>query len=134
MKDSLYKDGTTFSDTAKGIKMESPQILKIKIPEEFELDGSTGFLHIDGEDRTSDFLQSEAGEITIAPRNEGDIKISLHVKLKDPNINIDVFSPVMWQWELSGTHKKKLVLKKKIKEHKLKTARWKMWFINHSMA
>ena len=51
--------------------MESPQILKIKIPEEFKLDGSTGFLHIDGEDRTSDFLQSEAGEITIAPRNEG---------------------------------------------------------------
>ncbi|PEM37955.1 type VII secretion protein EsaA [Bacillus toyonensis] len=106
VKDSLYKDGTTFSDTAKVIKMESSQILKIKIPEEFELDGSTGFLHIDGEDRTSDFLQSEAGEITIAPRNEGDIKISLHVKLKDPNINIDVFSPVMWQWELSGTHKK----------------------------
>ena len=34
-------------------------------------------------DRTSDFLQSEAGEITIAPRNEGDIKIDLHVKLKD---------------------------------------------------
>ncbi len=28
------------------------------------------------------------------------------MKLKDPNINIDVFSPVMWQWELSGTHTK----------------------------
>ncbi|WP_084064591.1 type VII secretion protein EsaA [Bacillus sp. JKS001846] len=106
VKDRLYTEGITFSDTAKVIKMESPQILKIKIPEEFKLDGSTGFLHIDGEDRTSDFLQSEAGEITIAPRNEGDIKIDLHVKLKDPNINIDVFSPVMWQWELSGTHKK----------------------------
>ncbi|WP_368661416.1 type VII secretion protein EsaA [Bacillus cereus] len=106
VKDRLYTEGITFSDTAKVIKMESPQILKIKIPEEFKLDGSTGFLHIDGEDRTSDFLQSEAGEITIAPRNEGDIKIDLHVKLKDSNINIDVFSPVMWQWELSGTHKK----------------------------
>ncbi|ENL4421058.1 type VII secretion protein EsaA [Bacillus cereus] len=106
VKDRLYTEGITFSDTAKVIKMESPQILKIKIPEEFKLDGSTGFLHIDGEDRTSDFLQSEAGEITIAPRNEGDIKISLDVKLKDPNINIDVFSPVTWQWELSGTHKK----------------------------
>ncbi|PFR21488.1 type VII secretion protein EsaA [Bacillus cereus] len=106
VKDRLYTEGITFSDTAKVIKMESPQILKIKIPEEFKLDGSTGFLHIDGEDRTSDFLQSEAGEITIAPRNEGDIKIDLHVKLKDPNINIDVFSLVMWQWELSGTHKK----------------------------
>ncbi|MDF9498948.1 type VII secretion protein EsaA [Bacillus cereus] len=106
VKDRLYTEGITFSDTAKVIKMESPQILKISIPEEFKLDGSTGFLHIDGEDRTSDFLQSEAGEITIAPRNEGDIKISLDVKLKDPNINIDVFSPVMWQWELSGTHKK----------------------------
>ncbi|PGA28190.1 type VII secretion protein EsaA [Bacillus thuringiensis] len=106
VKDRLYTEGITFSDTAKVIKMESPQTLKISIPEEFKLDGSTGFLHIDGEDRTSDFLQSEAGEITIAPRNEGDIKIDLHVKLKDPNINIDVFSPVMWQWELSGTHKK----------------------------
>lgn len=134
VKDKLYTEGITFSDTAKVIKMESSQTLKINIPEEFKLDGSTEALHIDDVDRTSDFLQSEAGEITIAPRNEGDIKISLHVKLKDPNINIDVFSPVMWQWELSGTHKKKLVLKKKIKEHKLKTARWKMWFINHSMA
>ncbi|MEB9444347.1 type VII secretion protein EsaA [Bacillus cereus] len=106
VKDRLYTEGITFSDTAKVIKMESPQILKIKIPEEFKLDGSTGFLHIDDVDRTSDFLQSEAGEITIAPRNEGDIKISLDVKLKDPNINIDVFSPVTWQWELSGTHTK----------------------------
>ena len=51
--------------------MESPQILKIKIPEEFKLDGSTEALYIDDVDRTSDFLQSEAGEITIAPRNEG---------------------------------------------------------------
>ncbi|MEK4926965.1 type VII secretion protein EsaA [Bacillus sp. FSL K6-1338] len=106
VKDRLYTEGITFSDTAKVIKMESPQILKISIPEEFKLDGSTGFLHIDDVDRTSDFLQSEAGEITIAPRNEGDIKISLDVKLKDPNINIDVFSPVTWQWELSGTHTK----------------------------
>ncbi|WP_307845670.1 type VII secretion protein EsaA [Bacillus cereus group sp. N15] len=106
VKDKLYTEGITFSDTAKVIKMESPQTLKINIPEEFKLDGSTEALHIDDVDRTSDFLQSEAGEITIAPRNEGDIKISLHVKLKDPNINIDVFSPVMWQWELNGTHKK----------------------------
>ncbi|MED3301156.1 type VII secretion protein EsaA [Bacillus thuringiensis] len=106
VKDRLYTEGITFSDTVKVIKMESPQILKIKIPEEFKLDGSTEALYIDDVDRTSDFLQSEAGEITIAPRNEGDIKISLHVKLKDSNINIDVFSPVMWQWELSGTHKK----------------------------
>ncbi|MEC0037314.1 type VII secretion protein EsaA [Bacillus cereus] len=106
VKDRLYTEGITFSDTAKVIKMESPQILKIKIPEEFKLDGSTEALYIDDVDRTSDFLQSEAGEITIAPRNEGDIKIDLHVKLKDPNINIDVFCPVMWQWELSGTHTK----------------------------
>ncbi|PGE71049.1 type VII secretion protein EsaA [Bacillus toyonensis] len=106
VKDKLYTEGITFSDTANVIKMESSQTLKINIPEEFKLDGSTEALYIDDVDRTSDFLQSEAGEITIAPRNEGDIKISLHVKLKDPNINIDVFSPVMWQWELSGTHKK----------------------------
>ncbi|PFQ48879.1 type VII secretion protein EsaA [Bacillus cereus] len=112
VKDRLYTEGITFSDTAKVIKMESSQILKIKIPEEFKLDGSTGFLHIDDVDRTSDFLQSEAGEITIAPRNEGDIKIDLHVKLKDPNINIDVFSLVMWQWELSGNHKKETISEK----------------------
>lgn len=139
VKDRLYKEGITFSDTANVIKMESSQTLKINIPEEFELYGNTEALHIDDVDRTSDFLQSEAGEITIPPRNEGDIKINLHVKLKNTNINIDVFSPVMWDWKLSGNHKKKLVLKKKnlikkIKEHKLKTARWKMWFINHSMA
>ncbi|MGG0245658.1 type VII secretion protein EsaA, partial [Bacillus mycoides] len=106
VKDKLYTEGITFSDTANVIKMESSQTLKIKIPEEFELDGNTGALHIDDEDRTSDFLQSEAREITISPRNEGDIKISLRVKLKDPNINIDVFSPVMWDWKLSGSYEK----------------------------
>ncbi|MBM6645049.1 type VII secretion protein EsaA [Bacillus sp. RIT809] len=106
VKDRLYKEGITFSDTANVIKMESSQTLKINIPEEFELYGNTGTLHIDDVDRTSDFLQSEAGEITIPPRNEGDIKINLHVKLKNPNINIDVFSPVMWDWKLSGNHKK----------------------------
>ncbi|MBJ8015155.1 type VII secretion protein EsaA, partial [Bacillus cereus group sp. N34] len=106
VKDRLYKEGITFSDTANVIKMESSQTLKINIPEEFELYGNTGALHIDDVDRTSDFLQSEAGEITIPPRNEGDIKINLHVKLKNTNINIDVFSPVMWDWKLSGNHKK----------------------------
>ncbi|MGN4727694.1 type VII secretion protein EsaA [Bacillus cereus group sp. MYBK181-1] len=105
VKDRLYTEGITFSDTAKVIKMESPQILKISIPEEFELYGSTEALKIDDVDYTSMFLEKN-GEITIPPRNEGDIKINLNVKLKDPNINIDVFSPVMWQWELSGTHKK----------------------------
>ncbi|OOR15256.1 type VII secretion protein EsaA [Bacillus mycoides] len=106
VKDRLYKEGITFSDTANVIKMESTQTLKINIPEEFELYGNTEALHIDDVDRTSDFLQSEAGEITIPPRNEGDIKINLHVKLKNTNINIDVFSPVMWDWKLSGNHKK----------------------------
>ncbi|WP_242291186.1 type VII secretion protein EsaA [Bacillus cereus group sp. BfR-BA-01356] len=105
VKDRLYTEGITFSDTAKVIKMESPQILKIKIPEEFKLDGSTEALKIDDVDYTSMFLEKN-GEITIPPHNEGDIKINLNVKLKDPNINIDVFSPVTWQWELSGTHKK----------------------------
>ncbi|MDK7479598.1 type VII secretion protein EsaA [Bacillus cereus] len=105
VKDRLYTEGITFSDTAKVIKMESPQILKISIPEEFELYGSTEALKIDDVDYTSMFLEKN-GEITIPPRNEGDIKINLNVKLKDPNINIDVFSPVTWQWELSGTHKK----------------------------
>ncbi|MEB9886300.1 type VII secretion protein EsaA [Bacillus cereus] len=105
VKDRLYTEGITFSDTAKVIKMESAQTLKISIPEEFELYGSTEALKIDDVDYTSMFLEKN-GEITIPPRNEGDIKINLNVKLKDPNINIDVFSPVMWQWELSGTHKK----------------------------
>ncbi|WP_369622590.1 type VII secretion protein EsaA [Bacillus cereus] len=104
VKDRLYTEGITFSDTAKVIKMESAQTLKISIPEEFELYGSTEALKIDDVDYTSMFLEKN-GEITIPPRNEGDIKINLNVKLKDPNINIDVFSPVMWQWELSGTHK-----------------------------
>ncbi|MDZ4495842.1 type VII secretion protein EsaA [Bacillus cereus] len=104
VKDRLYTEGITFSDTAKVIKMESAQTLKISIPEEFELYGSTEALKIDDVDYTSMFLEKN-GEITIPPRNEGDIKINLNVKLKDPNINIDVFSPVTWQWELSGTHK-----------------------------
>ncbi|QWI52401.1 type VII secretion protein EsaA [Bacillus mycoides] len=105
VKDRLYKEGITFSDTAKVIKMESSQTLKINIPEEFELYGSTEALYIDDVDYTSMFLEKN-GEIIIPPRNEGDIKINLHVKLKDPNINIDVFSPVMWDWRLNGNDEK----------------------------
>ncbi len=50
--------------------MESAQTLKISIPEEFELYGSTEALKIDDVDYTSMFLEKN-GEITIPPRNEG---------------------------------------------------------------
>ncbi|MGG1725548.1 type VII secretion protein EsaA, partial [Bacillus paranthracis] len=74
------------------------------IPSGFELYGSTDSLLIDGVDRTSEFQQN--GSITISARNEGDLKISLHVKLIDPNINIDVFSPITWEWKLNGNYEK----------------------------
>ncbi|MCZ2971374.1 hypothetical protein NYY93_30575, partial [Acinetobacter baumannii] len=57
VKDRLYTEGITFSDTAKVIKMESAQTLKISIPEEFELYGSTEALKIDDVDYTSMFLE-----------------------------------------------------------------------------
>ncbi len=46
------------------------------------------------------------GAVAISARNEGDLKISLHVKLVDPSINIDVFSPVTWEWKLNGNYEK----------------------------
>ncbi|MGW6150369.1 type VII secretion protein EsaA [Bacillus mycoides] len=104
VKNSLSKDGITFSDTAKVIKMESPQTMNISIPSGFELYGSTGSLYIDDVDHTSEFLQN--GAVTIPARNEGDLKINLHVKLIDPSINIDVFSPVTWEWRLNGNYEK----------------------------
>ncbi|MFV1451519.1 type VII secretion protein EsaA [Bacillus mycoides] len=104
VKNSLSKDGITFSDTAKVIKMESPQTMNISIPSGFELYGSTGSLYIDDVDYTSEFLQN--GAVTIPARNEGDLKINLHVKLIDPSINIDVFSPVTWEWILNGNYEK----------------------------
>ena len=104
VKNSLSKDGITFSDTAKVIKMESPQTMNISIPSGFELYGSTGSLYIDDVDHTSEFLQN--GAVTIPARNEGDLKINLHVKLIDPSINIDVFSPVTWEWILNGNYEK----------------------------
>ncbi|WP_078203204.1 type VII secretion protein EsaA [Bacillus mycoides] len=104
VKNSLSKDGITFSDTAKVIKMESPQTMNISIPSGFELYGSTGSLYIDDVDYTSEFLQN--GAVTIPARNEGDLKINLHVKLIDPSINIDVFSPVTWEWRLNGNYEK----------------------------
>lgn len=100
VKESLSKDGITFSDTAKVIKTDSSQIMNINIPSGFELYGSKDALLIDGVDRTSEFLQN--GAVAIAARNEGDLKISLHVKLIDPNFKIDVFSPVTWEWKLYG--------------------------------
>ncbi|MFD4853142.1 type VII secretion protein EsaA [Bacillus mycoides] len=104
VKNSLSKDGITFSDTAKVIKMESPQTMNISIPSGFELYGSTESLYIDDVDHTSEFLQN--GAVTIPARNEGDLKINLHVKLIDPSINIDVFSPVTWEWRLNGNYEK----------------------------
>ncbi|MCZ6942758.1 type VII secretion protein EsaA [Bacillus mycoides] len=104
VKNSLSKDGITFSDTAKVIKMESPQTMNISIPSGFELYGSTGSLYIDDVDHTNEFLQN--GAVTIPARNEGDLKINLHVKLIDPSINIDVFSPVTWEWRLNGNYEK----------------------------
>ncbi|WP_412675776.1 type VII secretion protein EsaA, partial [Bacillus mycoides] len=104
VKNSLSKDGITFSDTAKVIKMESPQTMNISIPSGFELYGSTEFLYIDDVDHTSELLQN--GAVTIPARNEGDLKINLHVKLIDPSINIDVFSPVTWEWRLNGNYEK----------------------------
>ncbi|MGN4898758.1 type VII secretion protein EsaA [Bacillus cereus group sp. MYBK14-3] len=104
VKESLAKDGITFSDTAKVIGMDSSQTMNITIPSGFELYGSTDSLLIDGVDRTSEFLQN--GAVAISARNEGDLKISLHVKLVDPSINIDVFSPVTWEWKLNGNYEK----------------------------
>ncbi|PFW84822.1 type VII secretion protein EsaA [Bacillus sp. AFS075960] len=104
VKESLAKDGITFSDTAKVIGMDSSQTMNITIPSGFELYGSTDSLLIDGVDRTSEFKQN--GSIVISARNEGDLKISLHVKLIDPSINIDVFSPVTWEWKLNGNYEK----------------------------
>ncbi|HDR4423795.1 TPA: type VII secretion protein EsaA [Bacillus cereus] len=104
VKESLFKDGITFSDTAKVIAMDSSQTMNISIPSGFELFGSTDSLLIDGVDRTSEFLQN--GAVAISARNEGDLKISLHVKLVDPSINIDVFSPVTWEWKLNGNYEK----------------------------
>ncbi|SME37535.1 hypothetical protein BACERE00221_04291 [Bacillus paranthracis] len=104
IKESLSKDGIIFNDTAKVIGMDSSQTMNISIPSGFELYGSTDSLLIDGVDRTSEFQQN--GSITISARNEGDLKISLHVKLIDPNINIDVFSPITWEWKLNGNYEK----------------------------
>ncbi|MED1649904.1 type VII secretion protein EsaA [Bacillus pacificus] len=104
VKESLAKDGITFSDTAKVIGMDSSQTMNITIPSGFELYGNTDSLLIDGVDRTSEFLQN--GAVAISARNEGDLKISLHVKLVDPSINIDVFSPVTWEWKLNGNYEK----------------------------
>ncbi|MBJ8092599.1 type VII secretion protein EsaA [Bacillus cereus] len=104
VKNSLSKDGIILSDTAKVIKMDSSQTMNISIPSGFELYGSTGSLFIDDVDRTSEFLQN--GAVTIPARNEGDLKINLHVKLIDPSINIDVFSPVTWEWRLNGNYEK----------------------------
>ncbi|PGB24589.1 type VII secretion protein, partial [Bacillus wiedmannii] len=104
VKASLSKDGIIFSDTAKVIRMDSSQTMNISIPSGFELYGSTDSLLIDGVDRTSEFLQN--GAVAISARNEGDLKISLHVKLIDPSINIDVFSPVTWEWKLNGNYEK----------------------------
>ncbi|MGE6536581.1 type VII secretion protein EsaA [Bacillus luti] len=104
VKESLSKDGITFSDTAKVIGMDSSQTMNISIPSGFELYGSTDSLLIDGVDRTSEFLQN--GAVAISARNEGDLNISLHVKLIDPSVKIDVFSPVTWEWKLNGNYEK----------------------------
>ncbi|HHT7199073.1 TPA: type VII secretion protein EsaA [Bacillus cereus] len=107
VKANLSKYGIIFNDTAKVIGMESPQTLTVSIPSGFELYGSTDSLLIDGVDRTSEFLQN--GTVAISARNDGDLRISLRVKLIDPNSKIDVFSPVTWEWKLDGKNEKETI-------------------------
>ncbi|MEG7842874.1 type VII secretion protein EsaA [Bacillus mobilis] len=107
VKANLSKYGIIFNDTAKVIGTESPQTLTVSIPSGFELYGSTDSLLIDGVDRTSEFLQN--GTVAISARNDGDLRISLRVKLIDPNSKIDVFSPVTWEWKLDGKNEKETI-------------------------
>ncbi|MDM5188340.1 type VII secretion protein EsaA [Bacillus sp. DX4.1] len=104
MKESLATDGLIFKDTEKTPKMDSTQTFTLNIPDGFGLYADTGALVIDDKDYTEEFLGN--GTVTLPARDEGDLTVSVHVKLLDANADIDVFSPVTWKWNLQHNDEK----------------------------
>ncbi|WP_410982332.1 type VII secretion protein EsaA [Bacillus cereus] len=104
IKKDLATNGITFKDTEKNSKMDASQTFSLQLPEGFELYSNTEALMINGQDYTAEYLNN--GSVMLPSREEGELSVSVHVKLSDENANIDVFTPVTWKWDLTHTAEK----------------------------
>ncbi|MFD0770365.1 type VII secretion protein EsaA [Bacillus sp. CGMCC 1.60114] len=101
IKDGLATNGVIFNSVEKVPRMDAAQTFTLNIPSGFGLQS----LLINGQDYTGEFLSK--GTVTLPARGEGNLDVRIHVKLLDPNANIDVFTPVKWQWNLDHKYEKK---------------------------
>ncbi|PFZ06039.1 type VII secretion protein EsaA [Bacillus pseudomycoides] len=104
IKKGLATDGIVFEDKEKVAKMDAEQTFNLQLPEGFELYSSTEALMINGQDYTADYLSN--GSVKLPSREEGELSVGVRVKLSDENAKIDVFTPVIWKWDLTHTHEK----------------------------
>ncbi|WP_230576437.1 type VII secretion protein EsaA [Bacillus rhizoplanae] len=105
IKEGLATNGVIFNDVKKVPKMDAAQTFTLNLPSEFGLYSNSQSLLINGKDYTEEFLSK--GTVTLPAREEGNLDVRVHVKLLDPNANIDVFTPVNWQWNLDHKYEKK---------------------------
>ncbi|MGF9963747.1 type VII secretion protein EsaA [Bacillus rhizoplanae] len=105
IKEGLATNGVIFNSVEKVPKMDAAQTFTLNLPSEFGLYSNNQSLLINGKDYTEEFLSK--GTVTLPAREEGNLDVRVHVKLLDPNANIDVFTPVKWQWNLDHKYEKK---------------------------
>ncbi|PGZ99174.1 type VII secretion protein EsaA [Bacillus pseudomycoides] len=105
IKEGLATKGVVFNDVKKVPKMDATQTFTLNLPSGFGLYSDNQSLVIDGKDYTEEFLNN--GTVTLPAREEGNLDVRVHVKLLDLNANIDVFTPVNWQWNLDHKSEKK---------------------------
>ncbi|WP_449354463.1 type VII secretion protein EsaA [Virgibacillus natechei] len=97
IKAGLAHKGVEVTDTVKIPEeiQEPGSTFDLKIPKAFKESGLT--LTLNGEEID---YEPNGGKIKLPPMNEGDLTVSLNLKLRDSGSNIDVFQPVTWSWEM----------------------------------
>lgn len=97
MKNKLAYEGIVVEDEIELPSYDGEeQFLNISISDEFRL-GEIKLTFSNG--KTVTYWNRNSIELESPPA--GPLSIQLHVRLKDPNIDIDVFEPVEWTWEVS---------------------------------
>ncbi|MGG2063809.1 type VII secretion protein EsaA [Bacillus sp. S14(2024)] len=104
IKEGLVGRELVFSDIKKVPRMDANQTFTLNLPSGFGLYSNQQALTINGQDYTEEYLKS--GTVTLPAREEGNLDVRVHVKLLDINADIDVFSPVTWQWNIKHNDEK----------------------------
>lgn len=99
IKNDLVTNGLTITDSVNIPKNKDEAKFKLTIPGEFSVNQVLLTLPNNEEmDYTHSYLDN--GEIALPSTDKGEFKVKLKVNLKSTDTRIDVFQPIIWNWEL----------------------------------